>query len=272
MATILGDAKIKLTLDVEAAKAELERLSQSGRNIQEPTDLSARGQTGRAKKEAKTVVIQTSRNAVLRQAYAIARGVLFGAPSNFQGNQYNPYQAALQHQARTNLHQQQVANLRAKHGLPPAGQTALQAFASNFSAGKALVFGTYAYLTAKAVQKVINAVEASPKATAFFKGVAPGSTTDAVDAFAGHVSDVVTDLKAKFESFGKAAADEKALAAAALRLGQHIPVGGAVDLFHWLQLSNEREERMRARVDKELDREIMQKLGEHIRVGGSVHR
>lgn len=274
MATILGDAKIKLTLDVEAAKQQLESLSErgvnlrdrSGSKIEESPVQPAKPGGGSTSPTSKT----STKSPSLGHAFKLARAMAYGNPALVNAPPLSPGMNPMQIQARIHAARAAVAALKHKHGLPATAPSPMQQFVSNFSAGKALIMGAKAFVAAQAVKAVIAAVEASPKVTAAAKGLAPGAATGAVDAFASHVSDQITGLRAKFTSFGKAAAEEKALAAAALRLGQHIPLGGAVDLFHFLQHQNEREEKMRLRVDKELDREVMYRLGQSIRT--SIHR
>lgn len=279
MATILGDAKIKLTLDVEAAKQQLESLSQRGVNLQDRSEgdvvepQSTTGSTGGTSTPSKTktaAATKTKSNAPLGHSFKLARAMAYGNPALVNAPPLSPGMNPMQIQARLHAARAAVAALKHKHGLPATAPSPMQQFVSNFSAGKALIMGAKAFVAAQAVKAVIAAVEASPKVTAAAKGLAPGAATGAVDAFASHVSDQITGLRAKFTSFGKAASEEKALAAAALRLGQHVPLGGAKDLFHFLQHQNEREEKMRLRVDKELDREVMYRLGQSIRV--SIHR
>lgn len=279
MATILGDAKIKLTLDVEAAKQQLESLAQHGVNLRDrsesdvaskPQSSSGPGGTATPSKKTTAAATKTKSNAPLGHSFKLARAMAYGNPALVNAPPLSPGMNPMQIQARIHAARAAVAALKNKHGLPAAAPSAMQQFVSNFSAGKALIMGAKAFVAAQAVKAVINAVEASPKATSFAKGLAPGAATGAVDAFASHVSDQITGLRAKFTSFGKAASDEKALAAAALRLGQNVPLGGAVDLFHWLQHQNEREEKMRLRVEKELDREVMYRLGQSIRM--NIHR
>lgn len=272
MATILGDAKIKLSLDIEAVKQQLQQLQAGGDFESEKARSEATTQEAAKKHENRMKGVQTTKNAPLGHAFRLARAMAYGNPALVHAPPLSPgiHAPAIVQRAYGHLARLAPGNARRAAGLPPANQTAMQAFVQNMTAARAAITGVQAWLAAKAVRAVINTVEASPKATAFLKGIAPGAATNAVDSFTSHVSDVVTDLKAKFTSFGRAAADEKAVMAAHLRLGGHVSIGGSVDLYRWLQNANEREERMRMRVEKTFDREVMQRLAESIRM--SVNR
>lgn len=219
MTTILGDAKIKVSLDVENARRQLLALEQKGTVVRDRRDWE---QELKDRHENVEKGIQTTRSAPLRYSFKAAKALIQGHPA----------------QAGS-----EILNL----------------------AGKAAGLAIRGYI----LKVVVDEIEAGPKRLALMKGfsgeLANNPLIKQISQVNDYLSDQVTALKAKIAAFEDAGTQMKDVGRASLRLGQNITARGSMDLFSFLKDQAEREEKMRLRVDKVIDVEILERLGESAR-------
>lgn len=214
MAAIIGDAKIKVTLDTDAARRMVERIPTGGKTTSKsPSDGPQDG------------------------------GVDWHSiDESDPAKEKKPGKRIYQTQSEKEALLNDLANLASMKNV--------------FMAAVA------AYVS----KQVIDGIESSPKFVSMINGVV-GMKGDI--SLVNYLSDEITKIKTTIGAYFSTPGDMKDISRAALRLGQHMTVGGAQDLWSFLLNVNQRQDLMKERVDKEIDKEILQKFGESVRLAVS---
>lgn len=249
MGTVLGEAKIKVTLDTESAKRDIQKLGDPGEWSYDP-NLSD-GDNVNAKHAHRNKVARWKAQQRKARAAQNAGSATLGTGAGAGGTTGN---APLGHAGGGGL-----GGAQARMAAANAAQQ------SNLQILQGAVAVTKAAIAAKLVKEVIDDIESSPKFLSFLAGAFPKVFPKQSETL-NHLSNEITLIKTTLEAYGKTKDETFELGRSALRLGQHPTVGGALDIWSFLLNLNQRADFMQRRVDKELDKDIMGTLGEAARI------
>jgi hypothetical protein len=207
------------------------------------------------------VKVSLDTSALERDAKNIPTGSGFGEPvGSRKQSRRQSLQGDLYHMSKlfSEMSAEEVENFSfKKYAMSRFNPGRTATFEASAEAGMAATLK--AAIAAYAVKEIVDTIEQSPKFVSFVQGlVGMKGGVPIVD----YLSDEITKIKASLSAFMTTKDESIEVAKASLRLGQHVSIGGARDLMSFLYDTNLAQEKMQSRIDKEIDKDIMEKLGE----------